>query len=120
MWIRHELIARARERGEYLTDHLAPLNRIARVGEIRGQGLLRTIELVADKSARTPIPPESLFVERVFEKLRHNGVLVHAVRGTVDGTVGEHLMLAPPFVITEAEIDRIVQALEDALRSTSM
>ena len=117
---RHELIARAPERGEYLTDHLAPLNRIARVGEIRGQGLLRTIELVADKSKRTPIPPESLFVERLFEKLRHDGVIVHAVRGTIDGTAGEHLMLAPPFVITEAEIDRLVHALEDALRSTSM
>ena len=43
-----------------------------------------------------------------------------AIRGTIDGTDGEHLMLAPPFVITELEINHLADALDEALRSTSM
>ena len=116
----HGLVMRARERGERLSERLSRLQKIARVGDIRGQGLLQTIELVSDKSARTPIRPAARFAERVADKLKSNGVLVQAVRGTIDGSSGEHLMLAPPFVITEPEIDRVVDALDDALRSTSM
>ncbi len=75
---------------------------------------------MADKSARTPIRRKARFVERIVDKLKRNGILVQAVRGTIDGTDGEHLMLAPPFVITEKEIDRLVDALDEALPSTSM
>lgn len=116
----HDLVLRARRQGEHLHERLARLERIARVGDIRGQGLLQTIELVADKSARTPIRRKARFVERIVDKLKRNGLLVQAIRGTIDGTDGEHLMLAPPFVITELEINYLVDALDEALRSTSM
>ena len=102
------------------TNRLARLERIARVGDISGQGLLQTIELVADKSARTPIRRKARFVERIVDKLKRNGLLVQAIRGTIDGADDEHLMLAPPFVITELEINHLVDALDEALRSTSM
>ena len=117
---RNNLVLRARLQGVHVHHRLARLERHARVGDIRGQGLLQTIELVADKSARTPIPRKSRFVERLVDTLKSHGVLVQAVRGTKDGAKGEHLMLAPPFVITEPEIDHLVDALDDALRSTSM
>ena len=116
----HDLVPRARRQGEHLHERLARLERIARVGDIRGQGLLQTIELVADKSARTPIRRKARFVERIVDKLKRNGLLVQAIRGTIDGTDGEHLMLAPPFVITELEINYLVDALDEALRSTNM
>lgn len=111
----HNLVARARERGDYLAGRLAHLRELPCVGDVRGKGLLQTIEFVSDKATRAPIPPERKFSERVFERLRELGAIVYPMRGTVDGTAGDHILLAPPFIIEEEQIDFLVRAIEATL-----
>jgi adenosylmethionine-8-amino-7-oxononanoate aminotransferase len=116
---RHDLVQCARVRGEYFGKQLLCLQQLPHVGNVRGKGLLQTVELVAEAKSRTPFPIEIGFVERVFEELRGRGVLVYPMRGTADGTAGEHIMLAPPFVISEEEVDTIVDSIKAVLSDLS-
>ena len=109
---RNNLLERARLRGDYFAQRLHRLRELPWVGDVRGKGLLQTVEFVADSTRREPFPTEVGFVERVFEELRARGVLVYPVRGTADGIAGEHIMLAPPFIIQENELDKIVSEIE--------
>lgn len=111
---RHGLIERAREQGDYLADSLKRLLKLPCVGDVRGKGLLQTVEFVADKTRRLPFPDDFLFAERVFEQLREQGVLVHPMKGATDGIAGDHILLAPPFIIDKPEIDWLVDQLESA------
>ena len=111
----HGLIDRARELGGYLASELERLRDFDCVGDIRGKGLLQTMEFVADRRSRAPRPAGDLFVEQVFDSLCRRGVMTYPVRGTVDGVSGEHIMLAPPFVIAEPELDFVVDQLVEAI-----
>ena len=111
----HGLIDRARELGDYLAHKLERLRDFECVGDIRGKGLLQTVEFVADRRSRAPRPAGDRFVEQVFDGLCRRGVMTYPVRGTVDGLSGEHIMLAPPFVITEPELDVVVEQLAEAI-----
>jgi 4-aminobutyrate--pyruvate transaminase len=83
-----------------LADH--PL-----VGEIRGEGLIAGIELVADKSARTQFDPARKVGVLVERRCRHHGVMVR--------NMGDTLAICPPFVITPAEIGRLTKGIRSAL-----
>jgi len=116
---KHGLVERARERGAYLAERLESLRELPCVGDVRGKGMLQTVEFVADAKTRQPLPAEARFVERLFESLRERGVLVYPMRGTADGPgapgAGEHIMIAPPFVIEEKEIDFLVAQLRETI-----
>ncbi|MBI4471384.1 MAG: aspartate aminotransferase family protein [Acidobacteria bacterium] len=112
---KHDLVSRAESQGAYLAARLGQLKELRGVGDVRGKGLLQTVEFVADKSSRRPFPPEFRFSDRLFEALRDRGVLVYPMRGTADGTAGDHILIAPPFVIEEAEIDLLVNQLASAI-----
>ena len=112
---KHGLLEQARMRGEYLARRLESLRALPVVGDVRGRGLLQTVEFVADRQARAPVPPEVKFSERLFERLSERGVLVYPMKGTADGLSGDHILIAPPFVIEEDEIDLLVEQLEAAI-----
>jgi hypothetical protein len=112
---KHNLVEGSRERGDYFAQRLERLRSLPCVGDVRGKGLLQTVEFVADKKTRAPFPPETNFAPRLFEALRERGVLVYPMRGTADGAAGDHVLLAPPFVITEAELDFVVEQMAAAL-----
>ncbi len=112
---KHSLIDRASERGAYLADRLRDLLALQCVGDVRGKGLLQTVEFVADKATREPFPDDFLFSERLFEQLRDQGVLVHPMKGATDGVAGDHILLAPPFIIDNQEIDWLVDQIESAV-----
>jgi adenosylmethionine-8-amino-7-oxononanoate aminotransferase len=112
---KHNLIERARQQGAYLAQRLEQLRVLPCVGDIRGKGLLQTIEFVANRATRTACAPEQRFSEHLFEALRDRGVLVYPMRGTVDGVSGDHILLAPPFIIEEKHIDLLVDEIEHAL-----
>lgn len=116
---KHKLVEKAHLRGDYLKDRLERLRTLSRVGDVRGKGLFQTVEFVADRDKRTPLPAEHRFVEHLFERLRERGILVYPMRGTVDGFVGEHIMLAPPFIIEEHELDLLVTEIEEAVKELS-
>ncbi len=114
---RHELLARCRDMGALLHRKLAALGGLPCVGDIRGRGLLAGIEFVADRETRAPFPRAKRFAERFTAAAERLGLLVWPNTGQADGVNGDLVMLAPPFVISEAEIDLIVERLGQAMEA---
>jgi adenosylmethionine-8-amino-7-oxononanoate aminotransferase len=86
------------------------------VGDVRGIGLLWAVEFVADKSTKRPFPPSQGFSTRVGAAALKRGVLVYPMQGSVDGTAGDHILLAPPAVITPEQVSWSVDQLASAIR----
>jgi hypothetical protein len=89
------------------------------VGDVRGLGLLWGVEFVADKKSKRPFPPDKNFAGRVGSAAMQRGLLVYPMQGCVDGVSGDHLLLAPPAVITEEQVDWSVKQLAVAIREVS-
>jgi adenosylmethionine-8-amino-7-oxononanoate aminotransferase len=85
------------------------------VGEVRGLGLLWGIEFVTDKALKNPFPPEVNFAGRVAAAAAGRGVMVYPMQGCVDGIRGDHLLIAPPAIITREEIAWAVENLGKAI-----
>jgi adenosylmethionine-8-amino-7-oxononanoate aminotransferase len=85
------------------------------VGEVRGLGLLLGIEVVKNKSTREPFPREENIAEKIRQAALAENVLTYPSQGCIDGIRGDHVLLAPPFVLTAAESEIIARALEAAL-----
>lgn len=117
----HDLVQRAASVGEFLgkslTDSLIDL---PVVGDIRGLGLLWAVEFVADKASKEPFPAEAHFGVRVTARCREMGVLLYPGSGGVDGRRGDHITVAPPYIVTEEQIQEIVKVLRMAIRETAM
>ncbi|HEV8355542.1 MAG TPA: aspartate aminotransferase family protein [Gemmatimonadales bacterium] len=113
----HDLVARCARMGEVLHRKLAALRCLPHVGDIRGRGLLAGIEFVVDVESRAPFPRESRFAERFTRAAERAGLMVWPNTGHADGTNGDLVVLAPPFIITEAEIDEIVTRFQAALEN---
>jgi adenosylmethionine-8-amino-7-oxononanoate aminotransferase len=112
---RHGLFARTAEMGQELFRRLETL-RSPLVGEVRGRGLLAGLELVADRDTRTPFRPEAGVGRRVAAAALSRGLVILAGQlGVMEGVAGDHLLLAPPYVITREEIEVTVNVLGEAL-----
>lgn len=86
------------------------------VGDVRGIGLLWAIEFVSDKTTKRPFPPERNFSGRVGAAALKRGLLVYPMQGSADGLSGDHLLLAPPAIITQEQIDWSVDQLCASIR----
>jgi len=110
------LLANVVAQGHILADALEDrLGNHANVGEIRGRGLFQSIELVADRSGKTPFDAALRLNARIKAEAMNRGLLCYPMGGTVDGRTGDHVLLAPPFNIGEAETRRIAELLGDAV-----
>lgn len=85
------------------------------VGDIRGRGLFHAIELVADRSTKEPFDPALKLNQRVMRAAFEIGLACYPSGGTIDGVSGDHVLLAPPYIVTSEQIDRIVEILGDAV-----
>jgi len=85
------------------------------IGDVRGIGLLWAIEFVANKASKRPFPPDQNFAGRVAAAALKRGLLVYPMQGSVDGISGDHLLLAPPAIITDEEIDWATEQLRAAV-----
>ena len=112
------LIERCAETGRILQQRLAALTALPHVGDVRGRGLLAGVEFVEDTTTRAPFPRAARFAEAFTEAAQQEGLVVWPNVGHADGTTGDLVMIAPPFIITEPEIDEIVQRFTAALRTT--
>ena len=102
--------------GRHLTDSLTErFGNHRHVGDIRGRGLFQAIELVEDRATKRPFDPALTLHARVKAEAMARGLMVYPMGGTVDGKVGDHVMLAPPYIVTQAEIDIIVERLGEAV-----
>ena len=111
----HKLFDRVAPAGETLRKALSALEAHPHVGQVRGLGLLQAVEFVKDKSTREPFPKEAGIAEKIRQAALEKNVLTYPTQGTVDGTRGDHVLLAPPFIITPQECQLIADALQYAL-----
>ena len=85
------------------------------VGEVRGRGYFWGVELVAERAGKTPFDPARRLNARVKSEAFARGLLVYPMGGTVDGRYGDHILLAPPFIVTDDELALIVERLAEAV-----
>ena len=110
------LLARAAQQGEKLENLLQ--DRFAdhpAVGDIRGRGLFRGMEFVQDRASKTPFSPDLKLHARIKREAMAEGLMCYPMGGTLDGKRGDHLLLAPPFIVSDAELDTIVTRLGKAI-----
>ncbi|MDH3662480.1 MAG: aminotransferase class III-fold pyridoxal phosphate-dependent enzyme, partial [Alphaproteobacteria bacterium] len=106
------LVARVREQGEKLDGLLHErFGNHPHVGDIRGRGLFRGLEFVEDRASKRPFSPELKLHARIKANAMDNGLMCYPMGGTIDGRSGDHLLLAPPFIVSDAELSAIVERL---------
>ncbi|MDP3520729.1 MAG: aspartate aminotransferase family protein [Hydrogenophaga sp.] len=109
---RDGLLDRVQHLGAYLEQRLrAELGQHPHVGDIRGRGLFWGVELVADRASKRWFDPARKTHAKLKADAMARGILVYPMGGTVDGQAGDHVLLAPPFICSEAEIDFLVTRL---------
>jgi adenosylmethionine-8-amino-7-oxononanoate aminotransferase len=113
---RDNLLANVRDMGALLRRRLSErFGNHAHVGDIRGRGLFQAIELVEDRLTKAPFDPARKLHAKVKKAAMARGLMVYPMGGTIDGQTGDHVLLAPPFIVTSAQIDEIVDRLAGAL-----
>ncbi|MDE2792248.1 MAG: aspartate aminotransferase family protein [Paracoccaceae bacterium] len=118
MIIEDDLPDRVMTAGRSLQSALADsFGKHPHVGDIRGRGLLRALELVSDRQTKTPFDPNRKLAPAIRKAALDAGLICYPISGTVDGVRGEHILLAPPYIITDAQVDELVGKLDQALSS---
>ena len=85
------------------------------VGDIRGRGLFWALELVSDRASKAPFDPALKLHARVKREAMARGLMVYPMGGAIDGVEGDHVLLAPPFIVEAAQVDAIVERLGSSL-----
>ena len=109
---RENLLQNAADTGPKFHQMAQRLRDLPHVGDVRGMGLMMAVDLVADKGTKAPLPVSARAGERVFKTCIDNGVVVRPV--------GDRIVLSPPIIINQDQCATIVDALEDAITSTSL
>ena len=112
---KNALVERSMRMGSYLMQKLASLDALDIVGDIRGLGLFAGIELVRDKSSRAWFDRSLKVNLQVANQAFELGLITYPGNGGIDGIHGDHILLAPPFTISEAQIDEMVDILHRAI-----
>jgi adenosylmethionine-8-amino-7-oxononanoate aminotransferase len=113
---RDGLLDRVQRQGAGLRERLhVAFGQHPRVGDIRGRGLLQALELVADRDTRAPFDPGLKLHARIKARAMAEGLMVYPMGGTIDGQHGDHVLLAPPFIVDDAQLDQIVHRLARAI-----
>ncbi len=109
------LLPRVREKGERLADSLtARFGNHPHIGDIRGRGLFRGLEIVEDRATKAPFDPSRGIAGKVKKAAFEAGLICYPMAGTIDGRRGDHVLLAPPFIIEDAQIEELTDKLETA------
>ncbi|WP_191577055.1 aspartate aminotransferase family protein [Achromobacter insolitus] len=113
---RDGLLERVRVQGAGLAQRLhAALGEHPHVGDIRGRGLFMGVELVQDRATKQPFDPELTLHARIKREAMARGLMVYPMGGTLDGRQGDHVLLAPPFIISDDELDQLTERLVGAI-----
>jgi len=113
---RDQLLPQVRARGDYLRGALqARLGAHPHVGDIRGRGLFIAVELVHDRASKTTFDPARKLHAAVKAQAMEHGLLCYPMGGTIDGQRGDHVLLAPPFISSESDLDQIVERLAHSI-----
>ena len=105
-----------KEKGKYLQKNLEiTLGQNQYIGDIRGRGLFRGIEIVKNRETKEPFSKDLNIAGKIKKKALDLGLICYPMQGTVDGIIGDHILIAPPFIIDENEIDKISQKLKSTI-----
>jgi adenosylmethionine-8-amino-7-oxononanoate aminotransferase len=113
---RDALLAQVGKRGATLRRMLGDVfGKHEHVGDIRGRGLFMAIELVQDRASKQPFAPARKLHAAIKAEAMARGLMVYPMGGTIDGQHGDHVLLAPPFIVSAAELAEIVSRLSEAV-----
>jgi adenosylmethionine-8-amino-7-oxononanoate aminotransferase len=115
----NHLVERSEQRGVYLLKRLEELKAFPIVGDVRGKGLMTAIEFVKDQKTKQPFQRSERVTEKVIDLAFKNGLVLYPGTGFVDGVNGDMVMLGPPFVIEEIQIDEIMDILKKTFAKLS-
>ncbi len=114
-----DLVAHAASSGDTLERLLTErFGNHAHVGDIRGRGLFRALEFVSDRSRRSPFAPSAGMADRVKQAALDRGLAIYPCTGTVDGVSGDHIIVAPPYTVSDSDLGEIVGRLGEAVDAT--
>jgi adenosylmethionine-8-amino-7-oxononanoate aminotransferase len=113
---RDGLLAHVQRQGAGLRERLqAALGAHPHVGDIRGRGLFMALELVQSRSSKATFDPQLRLHARIKAQAMARGLMVYPMGGTIDGRHGDHVLIAPPFIVSDTELDAIVERLAAAI-----
>lgn len=114
--LERDLVARCAAMGDRLQSALQErFGQHPNVGDIRGRGLFRGIELVRDRDSKTPFDPSLGLAGKIKKAAFEAGLICYPMSGTRDGRNGDHILLAPPFIISGDQITEVVDKLDVAI-----
>lgn len=114
--VKDDLVNRSAQMGEILFRKVGALQeKHATIGDVRGKGLLLGIELVQDQETNAPFSPDLKVSKQLGSIALENGLVIYPGSGSVDGVQGNHFLICPPLIISEEEIDEIVEKLDASL-----
>ncbi|ORM63578.1 aspartate aminotransferase family protein [Pantoea rodasii] len=114
---RDNLLEAVKQQGAYLHHALREvLGELPHVGDTRGRGLFAGVELVRDKQHKTPFDPSLKLHAAIKANCMARGLMVYPMGGTIDGQFGDHILIAPPFIITPSQLDFVVDTLATVIR----
>jgi len=109
---KQDLLQNCQKQGDYLIKRLEGLKDFPFVGDVRGKGLMTAIEFVKDQKTKEPFPRSAKFTEKVIDLAFENGLVLYPGTGFVDGVNGDMVMVGPPLIIQESQIDEIIEILK--------
>jgi len=109
---RQDLLQNCQKQGDYLIKRLEGFKDFPFVGDVRGKGLMTAIEFVKDQKTKEPFPRSAKFTEKVIDLAFENGLVLYPGTGFVDGVNGDMVMVGPPLIIQESQIDEIIEILK--------
>lgn len=114
----HNLVEAARVQGAKLGHKLhTALGHHPHVGDIRGQGLLWGVEFVADRASKEPFPAERALAKKIGDAAFERGLIIYPGSGNADGRRGDQFVIAPPFIVSDEQLDEIVGLLAETVNS---
>ena len=116
--VERDLVARAKDMGETL--HAALVDRFAQhphVGDIRGRGLFLGLELVADRDTKDAFDPARKLNAKIKKAAFEGGLICYPMGGTIDGQRGDHVLLAPPFILQDVQVEELIDKLALAINA---
>ena len=116
--INENMCKKVKDKGEILQKILErDLGQSQFVGDIRGRGLFRGIEIVKDRSTKEPFSKKLNVANKIKKEALNLGLICYPMQGTVDGIIGDHILIAPPFIVNEDEINEISSKLKTTIEN---
>ncbi len=114
-----DLLANVRNMGERLHQGLvAAFGQNAHIGDIRGRGLFQSIEIVESRETKAPFAASRGIAAKIKERALAAGLLTYPAAGCADGVNGDHVLLAPPYIVDAAQVDEIIRILKEVVEAT--